>query len=267
MKASFAQAYLLVFAKLAAGFIAALAVPRPGELDRAYYRGAAAIAGLLALAVAAAEFSFVPTRTSTAAGGTVAWALEAVLLIGYGASWRSGHARWRARMFPPVLAGGFAALLATALPLVELEPGWSAKALAISGVVAGALFLGGTSAATLAGHWFFSGPRSGVEVLARLVRYCRVALAAEAVCFAFQLAAVGIAETHPLEWTSAPFRLLLAVRVSAWVAATAVLRLAATTLTMGQPVAATGLFYVATLAALVGEIAASWLLFHTGLPL
>ncbi len=269
----FSDCFLLLFGQLAVGGVAGLAVPPFAVLDRGFYRSSAGIYfgfALLYLAGKAALLIRAGTATGSAAGELVAWTGFTVALGVYLASlWRESNVL-RARAFTAALALGLAALTLSAL---EFRVGPSigpATVLYPLGFVAGALVLGAVATGMLLGHWYLIDLGLSIEPLERLLRYFVAVLVVQ---IALGIVTVGLVATSS-EGAAAVGRLWLEHRpllltrvVLGPLAALGIALLIRRTLRIPQTMAATGLFYIAILAVMVGEMLGRLILFRTSLPL
>ena len=268
METFFAQTYLLLPAKVAVGGLLALAVPRPGSLGRGFYSTASAICLLVSAVMVAGTWSVSGNARGAGLLVPATWSAFTVSVAVYYGSLFSTSAVPRSRTFPVALALGFFALSASTASLVSAEAGiW--KTLLVVVPWTGAALCGATLASMLLGHFYLVDQGLDTAILERMRRYCVRCLLTEAVVVSGCFAAAG----PSLDLQSAASRAstslgpLVAGRLLAWSAAAILLVLTGKTLKVPQPMAATGLFYVCSLAVLVGEICGHWLLFRTGLPL
>jgi len=272
---AFARSFLLLFAQLAVGGYAALAVPPFHEIERGFFKSsaaiylgaaAAAVAGEVALALRATEVG--PRRWfEMAAMGVFTGAAAS-----YVASLWSERPVWRARVFTATLFCGVFALSVRAqgyrlAGAFSLESFVYPIAFGLS-----ALVLGFATAGMMLGHWYLVEPGLSVEPLLRVLRGFLAAVTAQVAFAALFLPILwlgGAPATHERVITLfAEQRALLMVRVALGPAAATVLAaMIGRTLRIPQTMAATGLFYMATLAAFVGEMLGRFLLFRTSLPL
>jgi hypothetical protein len=270
----FAECYLLIFGQLAVGGIAGLAVPPFAVIERGFYKSSAAIflgaailylAGMVALTVRAGSPSVV---TWVELG---AWSLFAASTTGYLASlWDDRHTR-RARWYPRALFSGVLALVITA-STYRLEGGLGPVTLLYPfAFLTGAASLGAVATGMLLGHWYLIDLGLSIHPLQRLFRYFVVVTAAHLVVLlttAGLLTLAGTPDTDAVRLLWEQHRTLFAARlVLGPVAALGIGYLIHRTLAIPHTMAATGLFYIAILFVLVGEMLGRLLLFRTSLPL
>jgi len=243
-------------------------------LDRGFYRSSAGIylgfavlflAGKVALAVRAGTIS-ASGLLELGAWGAFVTALGAYLA----ALWRESNTL-RARSFAAALLLGVLALTGSALRF-QVGPGFGvAIVLYPLAVVSSALVLGAVTTGMLLGHWYLIDVGLSLEPLERLFRYfvavlvLQVAVAGVTVAVLAASSSDGAAAVARLWYEHRP--LLLTRLVLGPVAALAVAWLIHRTLEIPQTMAATGLFYIAILAVLVGEMLGRLILFRTSLPL
>jgi hypothetical protein len=270
----FAECYLLIFGQLAVGGIAGLAVPPFAVIERGFYKSSAGIflgaallylIGMIALAI----------RTDTASIVTVielvAWAVFAASTAAYLASlWDETHER-RVRWYPRALFGGIVALVVTATTYRVGGALGPATVLYPFAFLTGALSLGAVANGMLLGHWYLIDLGLSIHPLVRLFRYFVIVTAAHVALLLVTVVVLGATSSsgavavHNLWEQHAPLfaaRLLLGP-----VAALGIGYLIHRTLAIPHTMAATGLFYIAILFVLVGEMLGRLLLFRTSLPL
>jgi hypothetical protein len=275
----FAVCFLVVFGELAFGGMFALAIPPFSKIERGFYKSSASVflsagiltsAGLALLAVRAGPIS-IPGRITL-------WTLAAIWLafcvIGgiYLRTLWSNNERLRARSYSLVLAAGLLAVIAN---VVVLAP----PALGISGAIAYALtailsslVLGLVTGAMLFGHWYLIDLEMPVDYLRSFVRILAVVLALDVAAMFISVAIIwlggGAEGSHAVATLLGTHLELLAVRILLGPAALITLTwMCWQTLKIPQTMAATGLLYIAMMAAIVGEMLGRFVLFRTSVPL
>lgn len=196
--------------------------------------------------------TFAALLARTAVPGSL-WLLPAVTAI---AAWM-GSIVWLAerRRAGLVFCGLCAALLAAAT--VWLSPGWPVLGRLLSGLVVGL-----TVHAMLLGHWYLNAPGMRVDALRRLIDWALVAWGAQlAVTAATALAAGTVV---PGRAVGAPVDPATVALVSLrWLAGLAglpgLLWLSRKTLDIPNTQSATGILYVACIAAIIGELSSQLL--------
>ena len=270
----FSACFLLVFGQLAFGGLAALAVPPFAVLERGFYKSSAAVFLSSALVYVAGRAALV-ARAGPITGRA---ALELVLWTAFTAAtacylfslWRDARAL-RARAYTSALLLGVLALSASATAY-RVGPLLSPAALLYPlAFLTGALALGAVATGMLLGHWYLIDLGLSIEPMRRLFRYfigtVLIHLGVLAITVVFM--AVGPeAATAAVGSLWREHGVLLAARFVLGPLATLALGLMIhRTLQIPQTMAATGLFYIAILFVLVGELLGRLILFRTSLPL
>jgi len=270
----FSECFFLVFGQLALGGAVALAVPPFHVLDRGFYRSSGGtFAGFaVAFAVTKGILSWqVPGLRGRPGVELALWLVFAAALVGYVALLWTEQGRLRARLFSLSLFSGLIALVVSATaflpttfsgPIVWLYP---------LPFLSAALSLGAVATGMLLGHWYLIDLGLSIDPLARLLRFFIWTTVAHVVVLLAVLAVAWLGGGEPARAVGAlagEHRVLFAARfllgplpalVIAW--------LIQRTLQIPQTMAATGLFYVAILFAMVGELLGRLVLYQTGLPL
>jgi len=266
--------FLLVFGQLAAGGLASLAVPPFAAIERGFYKSSAAVYLACATLYLAGRITLV-VRSGTVSGMRVAeialWTAFTVVTAVYLATlWGDSSIR-RARAYAAALLLGLAALSASALayrvgPLLSF-----ATPLYPIAFTTGALALGAVTTGMLLGHWYLIDLGLSLEPMRRLFRFFVTVLVVHAgvlvLCLlVFGLGAASSAGTVASLWHD--HGALLGARfVLGPLAGLGFAALIHRTLQIPQTMAATGLFYIAILFVLVGELLGRLILFRTALPL
>jgi len=274
----FAACFLLVFGELAFGGMFALAIPPFFKIERGFYKStggvyvSAGIVTMIGLAMLAAR------ATHPGAPGSFAlWIAAALWLVFSGAGalyvvtlWTDAGAL-RARAYTVTLAAGLAAVIATVMLLKPADFGALAALLYAMTAITSALMLGLVSCAMMFGHWYLIDPNLPVEYLRSLVKTLAFAVGADLAALLAALAVLAIAGGAPHAAVAELFdthTMLLAARLILGPIATLVLTwMTWQTLKVPQTMAATGLLYIAVMAAIVGEMLGRFILFRTAVPL
>jgi hypothetical protein len=270
----FSDCFLLLFGQLAVGGVAGLAVPPFAVLAPGFYRSSGGIYLGFAVLFVTGKVALL-LRGNGQPGPALlelgVWgAFVAALGVYLASLWRDS-VPLRARSFAAALLLGFLALTSSALRLgvgSGLGPATIVYPLA---VVSGALVLGAVATGMLLGHWYLIDVGLSLEPLRRLFRYfvtvllLQIGLAAVILLVLWGTSSAGAAAIATLWHEHRP--LLLTRVVLGPLAALGVAWLIHRTLQIPQTMAATGLFYVAILAVLVGEMLGRLILFRTALPL
>jgi hypothetical protein len=273
----FPRSFLLVFAQLAVGGFFCLSLPPFHQMDRGYYKSCSVVylaSGLMALIGRAALFF---SRGPSTASGVevlelVLWCLFILAAAGYFWSLWDEYVILRARLFSATWIFGSLALIAVAESYRQ-SPALSIETLLYPlSFLNSALLLGAGSGGMLLGHWYLIDRDLSLEPLNRMLSLYVFSLCAQlsillvgGVLLLVLGADPSVASVHRLLREHLP---LLVTRLVVSPIGAAVLGVMIwRTLQIPQTMAATGLFYIAVLAVLVGEFLGRFILFRTGLPL
>jgi len=269
----FSDCFLLVFGQLAVGGLAALAVPPFATIGRGFYKSSAGVFLFFALLFVAGKATLA-FRSGVDGPHVVelgTWlAFTAALAVYLASLWDEGWTR-RARAFPGALLLGVVALAASAT-LHRVGPVASlATVLYPLAFLTGALALGGVATGLLLGHWYLIDLGLSIRPLERLFRYFIAVTLLHVAVLAVVAIAMGVGDGPGAAAVAALWRdhrALLATRLTLGpLAALGLGWLIHRTLQIPQTMAATGLFYIAILAVMVGELLGRLILFRTSLPL
>ncbi|HZR79786.1 MAG TPA: hypothetical protein VFD92_01730 [Candidatus Binatia bacterium] len=263
----FARCFLLVFCQLGVGGLLSLAVPPFHDLERGFYKSSAGVFFSASLVGALGTVDLLLTRDASG----VSW-LEAALwiahlvLFGLYLSTLWGDAMVaRARLYAAALLTGVAALAVGAGSLIAGH-GILLETLSVLSALVSAVAVGSVTTGMLIGHWYLIDPGMEIEPFQRCFRFFVRALWAEIAMITAIVAALTFSPALPV--AAGDHLALVALRVVLGpVAALAMAALIGRVLAIPQTMAATGLFYIATLAVLVGEFLGRYFTFRTGLPL
>jgi hypothetical protein len=200
------------------------------------------------------------------------WALFVACAGAYLASLWGERVALRARLFTATWVSGFTALIGLAegyrnTPLLSVETVVFPFSFVVSAIVLGAAATG-----MLLGHWYLIDQDLSLEPLRRTLALYRGSLAVQMGLLVIAPLLLGLLGAAPAR---AAVQLLVSDHAPLFAVRVAVSPLGAgmlgwmigRTLAIPQTMAATGLFYIAVLAVLVGEMLGRFLLFRTGLPL
>lgn len=275
---AFARCFLLVFAQLYGGGILALSIPPFHELERGFYKSSAAVYLGIGLLVFAGRVALLlrPSGTSGAVGvaSIVELALLGISLLAAAIYLRSlwGEAyRLRARAYACAWMSALAAL-ALGAQSFRLDPALSMQTLLYPlSFIVSALVLGSVTTGMLLGHWYLIDRNLSLEPFHRIFRFFVGVLLLQAILL---LINAGLLRWGAADTRAAVAQLfhehaaLLMVRLLLSPVGTAGLAwMIWRTLRIPQTMAATGLFYIAILSVLVGELMGRFILFRTSLPL
>lgn len=269
----FSHCFLLLFGQLAVGGVIGLAVPPFALIERGFYKSSAGIylgfallfiAGKIGLAVRVGTFD------TGAATELSVWIAFAAALGWYLAALWGDSNQTRARAFLLSLLTGLVALAVSASAYRDAPLLSAATLLYPLAFVMGALCLGAVGTGMLLGHWYLIDLGLSIEPLRRLHAFYM---------WVTSLQVAGILLTLAVMWLTASghdavgallgeYRTLLTMRlVLGPFAALTIGWMIGRTLAIPQTMAATGLFYIAILSVIVGEMLGRLILFRTQLPL
>jgi hypothetical protein len=269
----FAEAFLLVFAQLAVGGLVALSIPPFRQLERGFYKSTAAVyLGAALIAIVGWTYLLLtrPSAGNPRSLEIAVWAAFGVSFATYLSSLWGEAVRLRARSYVASLVLGLVALATTAIRYrADTSVAWVVYPLEF---VASALVLGSAATGMLLGHWYLIDLGLTLTPFRRMQRFfvasIHVQIGVAAASILFLWLAAGPTITPALEKLWSDHALLLGLRIILGpVAAYGLGWMIARTLDVPQTMAATGLFYIALLAVVVGEILGRTILFRTSLPL
>jgi hypothetical protein len=275
----FAACFLLVFGELAFGGMFALAIPPFFKIERGFYKSSGGVylgSGLvtgIGLAMLASRAAHHPSQP-----GVIAMWIAAALWFGfsiagalYVVSLWTDLGQLRARAYTATLVIGLAAVIATVMLLKPADFGAVAAVIYAITAITSSLMLGLVSAGMMFGHWYLIDPNLPVEYLSSIVRMLAVALWADLAALLLALGVLAIAGSAPQAAVAALIEshgMLLVARMVFGPVATLILTwMTWQTLKVPQTMAATGLLYIAVMAAIVGEMLGRFILFRTAVPL
>jgi hypothetical protein len=273
----FPRAFLLVFCQLAVGGLCCLAIPPFHDLERGYYKSSAFVYVLIAALALAGRLalwwnSAVGNESVWRAVEIVLWAIFVGCAAGYLATLWGERIVLRARLFSASWLSGLAALVVLAEGYRQ-GPALSFESLLFPlSFVLSALVLGAAASGMLLGHWYLIDRDLSLLPLHRTTAVYLGGLAAQSALMAITVALLwaaggaigqasvdGLWATHLSLFTARMIVSPLGAGILGW--------MIRRTLAIPQTMAATGLFYIAVLAVLVGEMLGRFVLFRTGLPL
>jgi len=266
----FARCFLLVFCQLGVGGLLSLAVPPFHELERGFYKSSAGVFLSAALVGGAGTMDLWLTRNASGVGviEVLLWGAFIVLFALYMATLWGESMRTRARLYAAALLAGVAALTASAWSLFPAT-GALLHVVATASTLASAAALGSVTTGMLIGHWYLIDPGMEIEPFHRCFRFFVGTVWVEIAALVATLVAllIGGDGAAGLDAVRAHLGLLALRVVLGPVAALCMAAMIRRVLAIPQTMAATGLFYIATLAVLVGEFLGRYFTFRTGLPL
>lgn len=273
----FAHAFLLIFGQLAVGGIAALSVPPFHAVERGFFKSTACVYLGCGLAIFLGKLYLVfflrPETALGARGGEVgAWFIFCICCGLYSYTLWGDPFVLRARAYVATLLSGAVALTISAnayrhTPFLAVE-----TVLYPLTFFASSLMLGAVATGMSLGHWYLIELGLSLEPFKRVFTFY---VGTVIIHLGVLLGGTGllvlagreetVVSVHSL-WTN--HRTLLWLRFGLGPLASLPLAyMIWRTLQIPQTMAATGLFYIAVLAAVVGEFLGRFLLFRTALPL
>jgi hypothetical protein len=276
---AFARCFLLVFEQLYVGGFLALSVPPFADMERGFYKSSAAVYLGIGLFALAGRVVLLLRPASGAATANPAqlfelslWAISTLAAAVYLRSLWGNAFRLRARAYVVTWMSGLAAL-AVAAQSFRLGPALSVESVMYPiNFVVSALLLGSVTTGMLLGHWYLIDRDLSIDPFWRVFRFFVRVLALQVVLLVLNivvLQTVGAsASAAGITRLVHDHTALLTARVLISPLATAGLAwMIWKTLHIPQIMAATGLFYIAILSVLVGELMGRFILFRTSLPL
>jgi len=269
----FSECFFLIFGQLAVGGVFGLAVPDFRALERGFYKSSAGIFlgfGVVFLVARASLVLRADALPSSVLAELLAWSAFLAAFGAYLASLWSDAGPPRARAFSASALLGLAALIASAFAYRPTDLAMIPLVIYAIPFVAGAAMLGMVTTGMLLGHWYLIDLGLSIEPLARVHRV----FARATICHLSALVSLAVGAwilagaTSPANQLLADQAPVFAIRLLLGPIPTLTIAfLIHRTLQIPQTMAATGLFYVAILFALVGEMVGRLVLFRTGLPL
>jgi hypothetical protein len=261
----FARCFLLVFCQLGVGGLLSLAVPPFHELERGFFKSSAGVFLSASLIGGGGSIYLLLTRPASGVGipEAILWGVHLVLFALYLWTLWGELVILRARLYTSALLSGVVALALSAQALVG-DRGVGLGVLSMLSALVAAAALGGVTTGMLMGHWYLIDPGMEIEPFRRCFRFFVRAMVAEVGVLIAIAAVLAIAPP-----TDAGGHLeLFALRIVLGpLAALGIALMIQRVLAIPQTMAATGLFYIATLAVLVGEFLGRYFTFCTGMPL
>ena len=274
----FAHTFLLVFGQVAVGGVLALSVPGFHEIERGFFKSTACVYLGCGLALLLGKGYLVCVAQPEAL-----WSLRGVELgawLGFCVCCGTYvYTLWgdpfvlRARMYLFTLLSGMAALSVSASPYRPMAPLASIETVLYPlSFLTSAAMLGAVATGMSLGHWYLIELGLSLDPFKRIFKFYAgtliVHLSVLVVGTGLLLVAGREATLSGLSSLWIDHRALLWLRLGLGPLASLPLAyMIWRTLQIPQTMAATGLFYIATLAAVVGELLGRFILFRTALPL
>ena len=273
----FAHAFLLVFGQLAVGGILALSVPGFHEIERGFFKSTACVYLSCGLAILLGKAYLVllarPETLWSFHGLEVgAWFLFCLFCGIYTYTLWGDPFVLRARAYVLSLLSGIVALSISASIYRQASLFSVETVLYPLSFLTSAAMLGAVATGMSLGHWYLIELGLSLEPFKRVCKFYAGTLIVHLSVLIFAAGlflVVGSESTRSgLNHLWTDHRALLGLRLVLGPLASLLLAyMIWRTLQIPQTMAATGLFYIATLAAVVGEFLGRFILFRTGLPL
>ncbi len=273
----FAHAFLLVFGQLAVGGTVALSVPGFHEVERGFFKSTASVYLGCGLALLLGKGSLVLSSPATALWGgrgleLGAWFIFCACYALYTYTLWGDPFVLRARAYTLTLFSGLAALSISA-STYRLTPWASIETVLYPlSLLTSALMLGSVATGMALGHWYLIEVGLPLDPFKRVYKFYVGTLLGHVGVLGIGAGLLWLAGGEATIaglgrlWTD--HRALLWLRLGLGPLASLLLAsLIWQTLQIPQTMAATGLFYIAILAAMVGEFLGRFILFRTALPL
>jgi hypothetical protein len=273
----FAHTFLLVFGQLAVGGVFALSVPGFHEIERGFFKSTACVylgCGLAILLGKTYLMMFARPETFCSLRGFAVgvWLVFCVCCGIYTYTLWGDPFLWRARVYLLTLLSGIIALSVSAstyrqAPLVSIE-----TVLYPLSFLTSSLMLGAVATGMSLGHWYLIELGLSLDPFKRVFKFYAGTLIVQLgvlVGGVGLLVVAGRASTLSslsTLWTDHSALLWLRLGLGP-LASLPLAYMIWRTLQIPQTMAATGLFYIAILAAVVGELLGRFILFRTALPL
>jgi len=273
----FAHTFLLVFGQLAVGGLLALSVPGFHEIERGFFKSTACVYLSCGIAILLGKVYLVlftrPETLWSLRGLEVgAWFLFCLLCGIYTYTLWGDPFVLRARAYVLSLLSGIVALSISASVYRQASLLSVETVLYPLSFLTSAAMLGAVATGMSLGHWYLIELGLSLEPFKRVFKFYAgtlIVYLSLLICAVGLFLAVGNESTRAeLTRLWSDYWALLGMRLVLGPLASLLLAyMIWRTLQIPQTMAATGLFYIATLAAVVGEFLGRFILFRTALPL
>lgn len=271
----FPRSFLLVFAQLSVGGFLVLSIPPFHDIQRGYYKSSGFVYllfGVLAFVGRMALYFPSDEAGTLHASELVTWGIFVAAATAYWATLWGERFVLRARLFLATWLSGLVGLTLAALSYCNPTMRVFEAILYPLSFYLSAAVLGAASAGMLLGHWYLIDRDLSLAPLQTILKLYSGTLMLQSVLLVFGGLLFAFAGTSDLR---AGVQLLLGSHLPAFISRVLISPIGAgilalmirRTLEIPQTMAATGLFYIAILAVLVGEFLGRYLLFRSGLPL
>src|SRR5215510_10861279 len=273
----FAHTFLLVFGQLAVGGIFALSVPGFHEIERGFFKSTACVYLSCGIAILLGKVYLVlsarPETLWSLRGLEVgAWFLFCLLCGIYTFTLWGDPFVLRARAYVLSLFSGIVALSISASTYRQASLASVETVLYPLSFLTSAAMLGAVATGLSLGHWYLIELGLSLDPFKRIFKFYTGTLIVHLSVIIFAAGLLLLVGSKPtlsgLSHLWADHRALLGLRLVLGPLASLLLAyMIWRTLQIPQTMAATGLFYIAILAAIVGEFLGRFILFRTALPL
>ncbi len=273
----FAHTFLLVFGQLAVGGVLALSVPGFHEIERGFFKSTACVylgCGIAILLGKMYLVLFARPETLWSLRGTEVWAW--LVFCAFCGTYT--YTLWgdpfvlRARAYVLTLLSGIIALSISASIYRQSSLASLETVLYPLSFLTSAAMLGAVATGMSLGHWYLIELGLSLDPFKRIFKFYAGSLIVHLSVLVFGAGLLLVVGSEPTLsglshlWTH--HRALLGLRLGLGPLASLLLAyMIWRTLQIPQTMAATGLFYIAILAAVVGEFLGRFILFRTALPL
>lgn len=273
---AFPRSFLLVFNQLAVGGFLSLSIPPFNVISRGYFQSTAAVYLLSGVAALIGRGAlFVNSREPASTFDwlqLITWTVFVLVAAGYVASLWGDRYALRARLFVGTWASGILGLIVSSLAYVPSGAFLFEPIIYPLTFIVSALLLGTVLSGMLLGHWYLIDrdlPLAPFQQMLRFYSGCLIVQSVLVLASVLLFSVAGHAATRAsVEQLVSDHSMALLTRCAISPLGAGILALMIReTLKIPQTMAATGLFYIAILAVMLGEMMGRYLLFRTGIPL
>ncbi len=264
--------FFFLFSQLGVGMMVILLFISPRSIGNSFFKFASQTAAILLGVTLGFDFLF-PSPVRDGQLPVVFLLTSAVLMVIYNRIVDAGKFTAASVFHVAAIAAGLISVAADSLAFTRLMAlgGWENWVLLVNHMAATVL-LGSVMLAMVFGHWYLVIPRLQIEHLARLTKLLSAAIAIRIVTMAVSVAVLEIEQTIP--FTAVMRELMIRQGIFFWprilfgvVVPVVLAFMIWNTVQIRHTQAATGLLYLAVVAALFGEFFSKFLLFTVRVPL
>jgi hypothetical protein len=273
---AFPRSFLLVFNQLAVGGFLSLSIPPFQVVSRGYFQSTAAVyllSAVTALIGRVALFINNPAPATTLDWlQLLTWTIFVAIASGYFASLWGDRYALRARLFIGTWATGILGLIFSSVGYLPAGAFPFEPIIYPLTFIVSALLLGTVLSGMLLGHWYLIDRDLPLEPFQQMLAFYTGCLAVQTVLvlvglLLFLVGGASATRASLAHLTNDHLMALLTRCAISPIGAGVLALMIRETLKIPQTMAATGLFYIAILAVMLGELMGRYLLFRTGLPL